>query len=516
MPTPVRAPISEVASRARCTGRAQPGRVEAADQAADVGRVEAGIDPVASVARARGGAPGASGTPAPRARHRCRRRLEPRAGGRRAGRVPSAQRRRGERGSTIGGLPSPVVVTDPEVPLPRRVPAPPVRGPTTAPGPAPAVVVVLVAHDPGWWFEETLESVAAQDYPNVSVLVVDTASADPAALEPGRRGASRGPPASPRHQPRLRGGGRRGAWSRCRGRPSTCSATTTCAWRPTRCGSWSRRPTARTPVWSGPRWSQWDDPRRCSRWAWAPTATASRSPYVERGDLDQAQHDAVRDVFYVPGCGHPRSGRPLRGPRRVRPRHDLPRRGPRPVLAGPRRRRPRRGGARRPGSPISRRSACVAPSTTGVASSPPPTAGDAGHTGFGTTGPHDASGPRAGAASRSSSPSSSAGFRHARDVESAWVWNLRHAPVDPPPTRRLAAVRRAPDRRRPGAAEPAAAPVVAGFLRGQLGRDESATGGRRDFVSNIRSSKADDAAGGVGAHRPVPRWSAAASCCRPR
>ncbi len=24
--------------------------------------------------------------------------------------------------------------------------------------------------------------------------------------------------------------------------------------------------------------------------------------YVERGDLDQAQHDAVRDVFYVPGA----------------------------------------------------------------------------------------------------------------------------------------------------------------------------------------------------------------------
>lgn len=45
---------------------------------------------------------------------------------------------------------------------------------------APPVVVVVVSCDPGPWFEPALASLAAQDYPNLSVLVVDAASqADP-------------------------------------------------------------------------------------------------------------------------------------------------------------------------------------------------------------------------------------------------------------------------------------------------------------------------------------------------
>ena len=38
---------------------------------------------------------------------------------------------------------------------------------------APAVVAVVVACDPGGWFEDVLRSLAAQDYRNLSVLVVD-------------------------------------------------------------------------------------------------------------------------------------------------------------------------------------------------------------------------------------------------------------------------------------------------------------------------------------------------------
>src|SRR5690606_25446332 len=41
---------------------------------------------------------------------------------------------------------------------------------------APAVVAVVVAHDPGDWFEETLAALADQDYPNLEILVVDAAS----------------------------------------------------------------------------------------------------------------------------------------------------------------------------------------------------------------------------------------------------------------------------------------------------------------------------------------------------
>ena len=46
---------------------------------------------------------------------------------------------------------------------------------------APAVVAVVVAHDPGSWFEESLASFAAQDYPELSLLVLDTGT------EPGLR-----------------------------------------------------------------------------------------------------------------------------------------------------------------------------------------------------------------------------------------------------------------------------------------------------------------------------------------
>ena len=41
---------------------------------------------------------------------------------------------------------------------------------------APPVVAVLVTSDPGDWFEEALESLADQDYENLSVLVLDNAS----------------------------------------------------------------------------------------------------------------------------------------------------------------------------------------------------------------------------------------------------------------------------------------------------------------------------------------------------
>ncbi len=43
---------------------------------------------------------------------------------------------------------------------------------------APPVVAVVVAHDPGPWFEETLASLGSQDYAELSVLVLDNASGE--------------------------------------------------------------------------------------------------------------------------------------------------------------------------------------------------------------------------------------------------------------------------------------------------------------------------------------------------
>src|SRR4051812_42127298 len=43
---------------------------------------------------------------------------------------------------------------------------------------APAVVIVMVAHNPGPWWEDGLASIAQQRYANLAVFVVDTASDD--------------------------------------------------------------------------------------------------------------------------------------------------------------------------------------------------------------------------------------------------------------------------------------------------------------------------------------------------
>ena len=167
---------------------------------------------------------------------------------------------------------------------------------------------------PATWFDETLASLAAQDYPNLNTLFLLTGvrrDADAA------RGADHVPPAGrvrprPRRQPRLR---RRRptrccAWSRAT-TGSSCSATTTSRSTPTACGCSSRSCTGRTPASSDRSSSSWDDPRR------AP-ARRPRARPLRRGRPD---HRARRV----------RPGAARRGPRRVRAAVGLPARARRPV-----------------------------------------------------------------------------------------------------------------------------------------------------------------------------------------
>ena len=47
-------------------------------------------------------------------------------------------------------------------------------GPAAEPRAAtPSVTAVVVAHDPGEWFEQTLDSIVTQDYPRLDIVVVD-------------------------------------------------------------------------------------------------------------------------------------------------------------------------------------------------------------------------------------------------------------------------------------------------------------------------------------------------------
>ena len=51
----------------------------------------------------------------------------------------------------------------------------------------------------------------------------------------------------------------------------------------------------------GPKLVDWDDPRRLLQVGQGMDHAGYGVPLVERGELDQSQHDAVRDVFTVPG-----------------------------------------------------------------------------------------------------------------------------------------------------------------------------------------------------------------------
>src|SRR5688572_9443551 len=46
------------------------------------------------------------------------------------------------------------------------------------PGAPPAVLAVVVTRNPGPWLESTLESLSAQDYPRLTVLVIDVGSTE--------------------------------------------------------------------------------------------------------------------------------------------------------------------------------------------------------------------------------------------------------------------------------------------------------------------------------------------------
>ena len=361
----------------------------------------------------------------------------------------------------------------------------PGSGPDDPPGPAPAVVVTVVAHDPGWWFEETLASIAAQDYPNISVLVVDTASADAAALRD--RVAAVLPDAHLRRLDTDPGFAAaadevlvavQGAafhlfcHDDVRLAPDTVRLLVEEAYR------------SNAGV-VGPKVVQWADERRLLSVGMGSDRYGQPVHYVERGDLDQAQHDAVRDVFYIPGSAtlvRADLFAALGGFDRSMTFHgedlDLCWRahvaGARVIVAPAARVAHLEAlGVRRPVDDRRRlqqrhRLRAMRTSTT--------------------LGTRVRTTPLALLLALMEIVQSVAlgRLRHARDITSAWSWNARHAGSARRRRHELAAIRQAPDGDVRSFHSRGSARFSA-FVRAQLGRDDS---GRRDFVSNIRTAKA--------------------------
>ncbi len=192
-------------------------------------------------------------------------------------------------------------------------PHPPDTGGTTAvtgevpavvapalPAVVPPLVVVMVTHDPGPWFEETLRTVADQTYPDLSLLVIDTASAE----DPTARVHAVVPSA---HVHRLEADPGFGAAANLvrelvEGAAFYAFCHDDVAFEPDSLRALVEEAFRSNAGIIGPKLVSWIDPRRLLQVGMAVDKTGVAAPLAERGELDQEQHDAVRDVFVVPGA----------------------------------------------------------------------------------------------------------------------------------------------------------------------------------------------------------------------
>jgi GT2 family glycosyltransferase len=164
--------------------------------------------------------------------------------------------------------------------------------------PAPSVLAVVVTHDPGPHFEETLRSLAAQDYPRLSVLVVDTASTE----DPTPRVADVLPAATVQRRDDIGFGA---AANTVLDDGVRAALYLFChddiALRPDAVSRLVEEVVRSNAAIVGPKVVDWDTPVRLQNVGLAVDKFGVFAPVVEPGELDQEQHDAVTDVFAVSG-----------------------------------------------------------------------------------------------------------------------------------------------------------------------------------------------------------------------
>jgi GT2 family glycosyltransferase len=165
---------------------------------------------------------------------------------------------------------------------------------------APPVVAVIVTHNAGDWLDETLESFATQTYDNLSVLVIDAASD----IDPTPRIARTLPGAFVRRLEHNVGFGPtlNEVLELVTGASFLCFCHDDVALDPTTVHRLVEEAFRSNAGVVGPKLVDWDDPERLLQVGFTVDKSGGRAPYADRGDLDQEQHDAVRDVFAVPGA----------------------------------------------------------------------------------------------------------------------------------------------------------------------------------------------------------------------
>lgn len=164
--------------------------------------------------------------------------------------------------------------------------------------PAPAVVAVVVTCDPGPWFEQVLASFAAQDYPNMSVLVVDAGSTtDPT---PAVNAAL--PGAFVHRMPERVGFGT--AANEVRRLVAGASHYLLCHDDVVLAEDTMRllveEAFRSNSGITSPKFVQWDAPRRLLAVGATTDRVGVAHDLIDPGELDQEQHDGVREVLVAP------------------------------------------------------------------------------------------------------------------------------------------------------------------------------------------------------------------------
>lgn len=162
---------------------------------------------------------------------------------------------------------------------------------------APPVVAVMVAHDPGDWFEECLESIADQDYENLSLLVVDNGSRH----DPTGRVADVAPSAFVRRLPEDHGfsAAANEALTAVEGAPFLLFLHDDVRLRPDTVTSMVAEAFRANAGVVGAKLVDWDDEHVLRSVGLAVDVFGSSAPLVDPGELDQSQHDSARNVFAV-------------------------------------------------------------------------------------------------------------------------------------------------------------------------------------------------------------------------
>jgi GT2 family glycosyltransferase len=170
----------------------------------------------------------------------------------------------------------------------------------TSPTGAPAVVAIVVTRNPGAWFDEAMASLASQDYPNLAVLVVDAASD----VDPGPRVAAHLPDAFVRRLDANVGFGR--AINDSVGVVDGADFYLCChddvALAPGAIRTLVEEAFRSNAGVVGPKLVTWGDGSRLLSVGESVDKSGTRAALVDRYELDQEQHDAVRDVYVIPGA----------------------------------------------------------------------------------------------------------------------------------------------------------------------------------------------------------------------